>query len=133
MLNPPSRAFHCWWPTFSTVIDSGLEAWCTGVAEKFSPGPRRSEGVRYAEAYGKQRIWGRVVQVGELLGPKTVRTDEPTERIDRKFLETLVELDAGAQLPAGLRVDAFVLADGVQTAAIRSQPSGANNAKGSDR
>jgi HlyD family secretion protein len=72
-----------------------------------------------ADAYGKQKIWGHVVQVGELLGPKTVRTDEPTERVDRKFLETLVELDPGAQLPMGLRVDTFILTEGEQTAAVR--------------
>ena len=71
-----------------------------------------------ADAYGKQKIWGHVVQVGELLGPKTVRTDEPTERVDRKFLETVVELEPGAHLPVGLRVDAFILTDGEQTAAM---------------
>jgi ABC exporter DevB family membrane fusion protein len=72
-----------------------------------------------AEAYGKQKIWGHVVRVSELLGPKKVRTDEPTERVDRKFLETLVELDSGAQLPVGLRVDTFILTDGEETAAVR--------------
>jgi len=71
-----------------------------------------------ADAYGQQKIWGHVVQIGELLGPKTVRTDEPTERIDRKFLETVVELEPGAHLPMGLRVDAFILTDGEQTAAV---------------
>ncbi len=72
-----------------------------------------------ADAYGKQKYWGHLVQVGELLGPKTIRTDEPTERVDRKFLETLVELDGGVQLPMGLQVDTFILADGEQTAVLR--------------
>jgi len=71
-----------------------------------------------ADAYGKQKVWGHVVQVGELLGPKTVRTDEPTERVDRKFLETLVELEPGAHLPVGLRVDAFILTDGEEAAMV---------------
>jgi HlyD family secretion protein len=70
-----------------------------------------------ADAYGKQRFWGRVVQVGEQLGPKNVRTDEPTERVDKKILETLVELEPGAQLPDGLRVDAFIVTDGKETTA----------------
>jgi len=74
-----------------------------------------------ADAYGKQKVWGRVVQVGELLGPKTIHTDEPGERVDRKFLETVVQLDSDANLPMGLRVDAFILTDGVQTAALRPQ------------
>ena len=71
-----------------------------------------------AEAYGKQKIWGHVVQVGELLGPKTVRTDQPTERVDRKFLETLVELDPGAHLPVGLRVDTFILTNAEQATVL---------------
>jgi len=72
-----------------------------------------------ADAFGEQKFPGKVVQVGKLLGPKTIRTDEPSERVDRKFLETLVELDPGAQLPMGLRVDAFIVADGVQTAQLK--------------
>lgn len=62
-----------------------------------------------ADAFGEQKFWGHVVRVGELLGPKNVRTDEPTEHVDRKILETLVELDPGARLPMGLRVDAYIV------------------------
>jgi HlyD family secretion protein len=63
-----------------------------------------------ADAYGQQKFWGQVVRVGEQLGRKNVRTDEPTERVDTKILETLVELQPGTQLPVGLRVDGFILA-----------------------
>jgi len=69
-----------------------------------------------ADAFGKQKFWGHVVRVGELLGPKNVRTDEPTERVDRKILETLVELDKGGEIPVGLRVDAYILADQTEEA-----------------
>jgi multidrug resistance efflux pump len=69
-----------------------------------------------ADAFGKQKFWGHVVRVGEQLGPKNVRTDEPTEKVDRKILETLVELDRGTQLPVGLRVDAFIQPDGTRIA-----------------
>jgi len=62
-----------------------------------------------ADAYGDKKFWGHVVRVGEILGRKNVRTDEPTERVDTKILETLVELDKGVVLPAGLRVDAFLV------------------------
>lgn len=62
-----------------------------------------------ADAFGKQKFWGHVVRVGQQLGPKNVRTDEPTEKVDTKILETLVELDSGSHLPDGLRVDAFIL------------------------
>ena len=61
-----------------------------------------------AEAFGDQRFTGRVIRVGQILGRKNVRTDEPTERVDTKILETLIELDPGQQLPSGLRVDAFI-------------------------
>ncbi len=73
-----------------------------------------------ADAFGKQKFWGRVVRVGQQLGPKNVRTDEPTEKVDTKILETLVELDPGTQLPDGLRVDAFILPDGAEMA--QAQP-----------
>jgi ABC exporter DevB family membrane fusion protein len=61
-----------------------------------------------AEAYGDHKFWGSVIRVGRVLGKKTVRTDEPSEHVDTKILETLVELDPGQRLPLGLRVDSFV-------------------------
>jgi HlyD family secretion protein len=69
-----------------------------------------------ADAFGKQKYWGRVVRIGQQLGPKNVRTDEPTEKVDTKILETLVELDPGSQLPDGLRVDAFIVPGGGEVA-----------------
>jgi len=72
-----------------------------------------------ADAFGKRRFWGHVVRVGQQLGPKNVRTDEPTEKVDTKILETLVELDHGSQLPDGLRVDAFIMPDGGEVAENR--------------
>jgi ABC exporter DevB family membrane fusion protein len=62
-----------------------------------------------ADAFGSQRFWGHVARVGEEMGPKNVRTDEPTERVDKKILETLIQLDDGHQLPMGLRMDSFVI------------------------
>jgi len=61
-----------------------------------------------AEAYGNQKFAGHIIRVGRILGRKNVRTDEPSERVDTKILETLMQLDPGQQLPLGLRVDAFV-------------------------
>jgi HlyD family secretion protein len=61
-----------------------------------------------ADAYGKQRFWGRVVRLGMLVGKKQVRTDRPSERVDTKVLEALIELEPGQTLPAGLRVDVFI-------------------------
>jgi HlyD family secretion protein len=72
-----------------------------------------------ADAFGQQKFWGQVVRVGQQLGPKNVRTDEPTEKVDTKILETLVELDPNANLPDGLRVDAFILPGPQQVAESR--------------
>jgi HlyD family secretion protein len=69
-----------------------------------------------ADAFGKQKFWGRVVRVGQQLGPKNVRTDEPTEKVDTKILETLIELNPGSPLPDGLRVDAFIVPEGGELA-----------------
>jgi HlyD family secretion protein len=61
-----------------------------------------------AEAYGTHKFWGHVIRVGRILGRKNIRTDEPSEHVDTKILETLVELDPGQTLPLGLRVDSYV-------------------------
>ena len=62
-----------------------------------------------ADAFGTRRFPGRVLRVGQLLGKKNVRTDEPNERVDQKVLETLIELEDGRDLPIGLRVRAFLV------------------------
>ncbi|MGO8792864.1 MAG: HlyD family secretion protein [Terriglobia bacterium] len=61
-----------------------------------------------ARAYGDRKFWGKVVQLGEQLGKKNVQTDEPTEHVDKKILETLVQLDDAKELPVGLRVDGYI-------------------------
>jgi len=61
-----------------------------------------------AEAYGTRRFSGQVIRVGKILGKKNVRTEEPSEHVDTKILETLMQLDPGQPLPLGLRVDSFI-------------------------
>jgi ABC exporter DevB family membrane fusion protein len=62
-----------------------------------------------ADAFGGRRFAGHVMRVGQTLGKQNVRTDEPTERVDQKILETLIELEDGRELPLGLRVQAFIV------------------------
>jgi HlyD family secretion protein len=62
-----------------------------------------------ADAYSDHKFWGQVVRIGQVLGKKNIRTNNPAERVDTKILETLVELDNKPSLPLGLRVDAFIL------------------------
>lgn len=64
-----------------------------------------------ADAFSGVKFWGRVVRVSPLLGKKNIRTDEPTERVDTKVLEVLVQLDEGHELPLGLRVQAFIVGE----------------------
>ena len=65
-----------------------------------------------AQAYGSRKFWGTVVRVGRELGKKNVQTDEPSEKLDTKVLETLVQLDGRPPLPSGLRVDSFIQVGG---------------------
>ncbi len=62
-----------------------------------------------ADAYVNRKFWGHVVRIGQEMGPKNIRTDQPTERVDKKILETLIQLEDGHKLPIGLRVESFIL------------------------
>ena len=64
-----------------------------------------------ADAYGEQKFSGKVIKIGQILGRKNFRTEKPTEKVDTKILEVLIELDANQKLPLGLRVDAFIDAE----------------------
>lgn len=59
-------------------------------------------------AYPGKRFAAHVVEIGRRMGRKNVRTDDPTERIDTKILEVLLELDEREGLVTGLRVVSYV-------------------------
>ena len=62
-----------------------------------------------AAAYPKERFRGKIVRIGERMGRKTVRSDDPTEKNDTNILDVLIELDdSTVRLPIGLRVDVFL-------------------------
>jgi len=61
-----------------------------------------------AAAFKNLEFAGTVVRISPRLGVKEIRTDEPSERVDVKVLETMIELEPGTDLPVGLRVDAFI-------------------------
>ena len=67
-----------------------------------------------APAFGTEKFWGHVVRIGSELGKKNVETGDPAEKVDTKVLETLVELDGHPPLPAGLRVDSYIVATEVR-------------------
>ncbi len=60
------------------------------------------------DAYPGRQFEGRVVSIGRRMGRKNVRTDEPTERIDTKILEVVVDLGAASDLIVGQRVMAYL-------------------------
>jgi HlyD family secretion protein len=61
-----------------------------------------------ADAYPGRRFGGVVTWLAARVGPKTVHTDDPTERSDAQVLDALINLDHGIQLPVGLRVDVAI-------------------------
>src|SRR5579864_5776938 len=60
-----------------------------------------------AEAFGGTRFPGKVVRVGDMLGPKKVHTGDPAERTDTRVLDVMIELQTNT-LPTGLRVNTFI-------------------------
>jgi len=61
-----------------------------------------------ADAYPGRKFDGKVVEIGRQMGRKNVRTDDPTERLDTKILETVVELTDARGLVPGLRVTGYI-------------------------
>jgi len=67
------------------------------------------EGLRDGGGLRRSQIRRAHYPCGPDSGKKNVRTDEPTEHVDTKILETLLELNAGEKLPLGLRVESYVV------------------------
>ncbi len=63
-----------------------------------------------ADAFPNKKFQGEVYRVSTRMGAKQVLTGRPTERMDAKVLQVLINLEEGVKLPVGLRVDAYFLA-----------------------
>ena len=61
-----------------------------------------------ADAFGDRRFFGRVTQLGQALGKKHVRTEQPSERVDSKVLQVLIDLEEIGDLRPELRMDVFI-------------------------
>jgi ABC exporter DevB family membrane fusion protein len=61
-----------------------------------------------ADSFKNEKFSGKVVEMARRMGRKNVRTDDPTERIDTKILEVVIELDSAQKLVPGLRVKSFI-------------------------
>lgn len=61
-----------------------------------------------APAYPARRFTGAIARIGQRMGRKTVRSDEPTEKNDTNILDVLIDFDdPGVRLPVGLRMNVF--------------------------
>ena len=61
-----------------------------------------------ASAFGDQRFAGKVVEISKRMGRRTVRIDDPVDRVDVKVLEVVLELEGTPPLVTGMRVTAVV-------------------------
>jgi HlyD family secretion protein len=62
-----------------------------------------------ADAFPGQGFEGHVVEISPGMVPKSVLSDDPTQKIDREVLEVVIELDGNnSPLPVGLRVTAEI-------------------------
>lgn len=61
-----------------------------------------------ADAWVGREFAARVVELGHRMGRKNVRTDEPTERLDTRILEVVLEVSAGEDLVPGQRVMGYI-------------------------
>lgn len=62
-----------------------------------------------AAAFPNRQFAARVTEVGQRIGRKNIRTDDPKERIDTKILEVVLDVEGdGQELLPGLRVNAVV-------------------------
>jgi hypothetical protein len=59
------------------------------------------------EAYNK-KFPGKVVEIAQRMGRKNQRTDDPTERIDTKIREVVLELEDAKDLVPGLRAIGYL-------------------------
>jgi HlyD family secretion protein len=65
-------------------------------------------GYAVVEAYNNRKFPGKVVDIAQRMGRKNQRTDDPTERIDTKIREVVLELDNAPELVPGLRATGYL-------------------------
>ena len=85
------------------------------------------------EAYADRKFPGKVVDIAQRMGRKNQRTDDPTERIDTKIREVVLELEDATELVPGLRATGYLSETKLEsTAKLGSGQKGHLGAAGSD-
>ncbi len=64
-----------------------------------------------SDAFPRQEFSGHVARVARRMGVRAIISDDPSLRRDAKTLEVMIDLDHGAPLPIGLRVDVQISAE----------------------
>jgi ABC exporter DevB family membrane fusion protein len=60
-----------------------------------------------ADGFPGRQFSGRVIELGQAMGRRSILSGDPAEKADRDILEVIIELDeSGKELPIGLRVTA---------------------------
>lgn len=62
-----------------------------------------------ADAYPGKEFTGKVVEMGAVVGKKTLRGDNPAEMLDARVLDVKIDLDPGQRLQLGLGVDVKIV------------------------
>jgi HlyD family secretion protein len=83
-----------------------------------------------ADAYGTRKLWGTVTRIGNSIGKKNVRTDDPTEKVDTEILETMIRVDGGGQIQVGLRVDVHIQIARMENVLVLPRPAVKTDSKG---
>lgn len=82
---------------------------------------RAQEVYAVASAFTGRRFHGRVVHIEPTLGRKNFRTDRPTEKIDTRVQEVVVELDDADDVPLELQMDVWFLNEPTRESAPATQ------------
>lgn len=60
------------------------------------------------DSYPGVKFPGKVAEIARRMGRKNVRTDDPTERLDTKILEVVIDLEETSRLVPGLRLTSYI-------------------------
>lgn len=61
------------------------------------------------DTYPEEKFYGRIAKIGMMVGKKLIKSNDPKEIMDKKVLETEIELNPTEKLTLGMTVDAKII------------------------
>jgi RND family efflux transporter MFP subunit len=61
------------------------------------------------DTYPGERFYGKIAKIGMMVGKKLIKSNDPKEIMDKKVLETEIELNPTGKLTLGMTVDAKII------------------------